>query len=62
MKLTEFCNKQRRLIAEFERIWVLNHTKDPDNWPLDDLWEGEWEEQFQMMDLTGAVKPLEEIK
>ena len=61
MKLTEFCNKQRRLIAEFERIWVLNHMKDPDNWPLDDLWEGEWEEQFQMMDLAGE-KQLEEIK
>lgn len=31
MKLTEFCNKQRYLIAEFERVWILNHMKDPDN-------------------------------
>lgn len=53
MTLNEFEYNFQKLVGKWKQNYQENHTREPDNWPLDVEFAGLYEDFSVWMELTG---------
>jgi hypothetical protein len=48
MRIESFTSIVRNHLDRFEREWMINNERFPDDWPLDSLHLADWFEQFDL--------------
>jgi len=47
--LDEWAIELKRRLKRFVKAWKKKNQEDPESWPMEDVFEGDWDEHFDTL-------------